>query len=281
VATLLMDIGADEPRVNQTLIEFLKSVKYEWKQAVAAVIQDPKNEAAKKAVDSYGALLGKLLVKMATRQQLGMASMIFLADSCFDVNQTKNASELYEGILKRAENDPAWKGPSDSPLIKVRAQLIGLLRSDKKYDQALGEADKLIEATGGKNLDALMERGRILQGWSEQDSQHLPDAVAHWTGLRVKLQSMRKKPIEFFEVMYNAAFCLIQEAKATGDRKKAGDAEKMLKSALILSPKLNGPDMVAKYKVLLDEAVSIARPGQAVPSQAVPAAPAQAAPAGK
>ncbi len=294
VATLLMDIGADEPRVNLTLIEFLKSVKFEWKQALAAVIQDPKNAAAKKTADSNGALLGKLLVKMATRQQLSMASMIFLADSCFDVNQTKNASELYEGILKRAENDPAWKGPNDSPLIKVRAQLIGLLRSEKKYEQALAEADKLIEATGGKNLDALMERGRILQGWAEQDAQspdaaqRLANAVAHWTNLRQKLQTMRKKPPEYLEVMYNAAYCLVQESKATGDRTKAGDAEKMLKSAMILNPKLNGPDMVAKYKVLLDEAISIARPGQAAPAQAVPAqaapadgTPAQAAPAGK
>jgi hypothetical protein len=87
---------------------------------------------------------------------------------------------------------------------------------------------------------------------------------------------MRKKPIEFFEVMYNAAYCLVQESKAKGDRAKAADAEKMLKSALILSPKLNGPDMVAKYNVLLNEAVGIARPGQ----QAAPAAaaPAQAGP---
>ena len=117
--------------------------------------------------------------------------MIFLADSCFDVSQMKNASELYGGILKRAEDDPTWLGPNAAALIKVRAQLIGLLRSEKKYEQALAEADKLIEATGGKNLDALMERGRILQGWAEQDPAHLPDAVAHWTDLRLKLQSIR------------------------------------------------------------------------------------------
>jgi hypothetical protein len=261
VATLLMDVGADEPRVNLALIEFLKNVKFEWKQAMVAVIEDPKNAAAKKVADANAALLGKLLVKMATRQQLSLASMIFLADSCFDVSETKNASVLYESILKRAEDDPTWLGPNAGALIKVRAQLIGLLRADKKYEQALAEADKLIEATGGKNLDALMERGRILQAWSEQDPNQLPLAVAHWTDLRMKLQTMRKKPPEFFEVMYNAAFCLVQEAKATSDRSKAADAEKMLKSALILSPKLNGPDMVAKYKVLLDEAVAIARPG--------------------
>jgi hypothetical protein len=163
-------------------------------------------------------------------------------------------------------------------LIKVRAQLIGLLRADKKYEEALSQADKLIEVTGGKNLDALMERGRILQGWAEQDPAHLPDAVAHWTDLRLKLQSIRagKKPDELFEVMYNAAYCLVQESKATGDRSKAGDAEKMLKSVLIQNSKLNGPDTVAKYKVLLAEAISIARPGEAPP-----ATPAQAGPGGQ
>ncbi len=31
----------------------------------------------------------------------------------------------------------------------------------------------------------------------------------------------------------------------------------MLKAALILSPKLNGPDTVAKYKVLLDKAITM------------------------
>ena len=79
---------------------------------------------------------------------------------------------------------------------------------------------------------------------------------------------MRKKPPEYFEVMYNAAYCLLQEAKEKGDRKKAGDAAKMLNSSLIISPKLNGPDMVAKYKVLLAEAIGIARPGEARPAAA-------------
>ena len=31
----------------------------------------------------------------------------------------------------------------------------------------------------------------------------------------------------------------------------------MLKAALILSPKLNGPDTVAQYKVLLDKAITL------------------------
>ena len=43
----------------------------------------------------------------------------------------------------------------------------------------------------------------------------------------------------------------------------------MLKAALILSPKLNGPDTVARYKVLLDKAITMQgrSPGQKVESK--------------
>ena len=56
VATLLMDIGADEPHHESDADRIPeKHAKFEWKQAVAAVIQDPKNAAAKKVADANGA----------------------------------------------------------------------------------------------------------------------------------------------------------------------------------------------------------------------------------
>ena len=68
--------------------------------------------------------------------------------------------------------------------------------------------------------------------------------------------------------MYNAAYCLVQESKATGDRSKAGDAEKMLKSVLIQNSKLNGPDTVARYKVLLAKRFRL--PGRVRPRRRLP-----------
>ena len=75
--------------------------------------------------------------------------------------------------------------------------------------------------------------------------------------LRIRLQAMRKKPDEYYDVMYNVAKCLVREAEKSKDKAvtldRAKKAEQVLKAALILSPKLNGPDTVAKYKVLLEQ----------------------------
>jgi hypothetical protein len=66
---------------------------------------------------------------------------------------------------------------------------------------------------------------------------------------------MQKKPPEYFEVVYNLATCLLFQAKQTQDKSKALQAEQLLKSILVLSPNLNGPDTVARYNELLGDVV--------------------------
>ena len=106
-----------------------------------------------------------------------------------------------------------------------------------------------------------MEKGRILEAWAEKDPAKFDRAVGHWAMLRTRLQPMKKKPPEYYEVMYNVAKCLVREAEKSNDKAVALDrakkAEQVLKAALILSPKLNGPDTVARYKVLLDKAITL------------------------
>jgi len=72
---------------------------------------------------------------------------------------------------------------------------------------------------------------------------------------------MRRRPDEYYEVMYNVAKCLVREAEKSQDKAttfdRAKKAEQVLKAALILNPKLNGPDTVAKYKVLLAKAITM------------------------
>ena len=59
--------------------------------------------------------------------------------------------------------------------------------------------------------------------------------------------------------MYHVAACLVREAEKSEDKAVAVDraqkAEQVLKAALVLSPKLNGPDTVARYQVLLMKAI--------------------------
>jgi len=68
-------------------------------------------------------------------------------------------------------------------------------------------------------------------------------------------------------VLYNAAFCLVRQASLNKNKEKAAQAEQMLKSMLVLTPKLSGPDMVAKYEALLKQAVSL-RGESSTPAQA-------------
>jgi tetratricopeptide (TPR) repeat protein len=131
--------------------------------------------------------------------------------------------------------------------------LVGLLRNEGKYDEAMKEVEQLIRANP-RDLAPLMEKGRILQTWAEQEPKFYSDAIAHWSSLRTTLSRMQKKPPEYYEVVYNLAACLVFQAKHGNDKEKALQAEKLLKSSLVLSPNLNGPETVARYNELLQEA---------------------------
>jgi tetratricopeptide (TPR) repeat protein len=266
VAALLMKVGEDAPNVNNVLLKFVSTVKNNWKQANATLI-DQKGDAkvmaaAKAAVAANKQLLAKMIEPMAKRKQLGLAGMVLVGDTCAELGLNEKAREEYQLVLDKAQ-DPDFVGNDPhvpAALTRVRAQLIGLLRTEKKYEEALKQVDKLIE-DNPHALEPRMERGRILQGWSEEDPSHFPEAVAQWTQLRSMLKQSRQrgpKPKEYYEVIYNAASCLVEEArqaKGVDIRKlKASQAVALLKSTKTLSPNLSGPDMVAKYEVLLGQA---------------------------
>ncbi len=75
------------------------------------------------------------------------------------------------------------------------------------------------------------------------------------------LLGMVKKPPEYFEATYNLAAALYGQASAAKDKtqaaEKAKQAEQLLKSTLILSPDLSGPEMVEQYNALLKKASAL------------------------
>jgi tetratricopeptide (TPR) repeat protein len=200
----------------------------------------------------------QLLDKLVARQQHAFADLVYIADSYAKLAVNDKARDQYDRIIKAAEADPnilpAKTGPA--AVTRVRAQLVGLLRNDGKFQEAMQQVDQLIK-NNPRDLAPLMEKGRILQSWSEADPKHYDEAVAHWTDLRTRLSRMQKKPPEFYEVVYNAASCLLAQAKKAGDKNKALQAEQLLKSTMVLSPSLSGPDMVAKYNDLLKTAIEM------------------------
>jgi tetratricopeptide (TPR) repeat protein len=186
--------------------------------------------------------------------------MVFIGDALNTIGKASEASAIYQKIIKRTETDQEFAARAKPAMSRIRSQLIGLLRHEGKHEQALKQVDQLIK-DNPTALEPLMEKGRILDAWSEKDPGKFSDAVSHWTLIRTRLQSMKKKPPEYYEVMYNVAASLVHEAEKSKDKAivldRAKKAEQVLKAALILNPKLDGPDMVARYKVLVNKAIAL------------------------
>jgi hypothetical protein len=260
-AAVLALVGAtsDEAEANLVLVDFAKLLGVEVKRADAAEINAgasrnrAQQDAAKATAAKVRAVQAKLLEQLATRKEHALASLIYLGDACVKVGLKQQARTLLEDVLKRAEADEEFRKSSASAITRARAQLVGLLRDERKFNEALEQVESLIESNPNA-LDLLMEKGRILQTWSEEDPSHFDAAVAHWTRLRTLMARLSRKPPEYYEVVYNAANCLVIQSEKSSDPSKASDAEKLLNAILFQAPQLNGEDTVARYKALIQKA---------------------------
>ena len=206
-------------------------------------------------------MLVTVLTKLAARRQLSLAGMAFVGDALETVGMTSEAGQEYQKILQRSKTDAEFAKVAAQATPRVRAQLIGALRREGQFEEALKQVNLLIDEKP-RVLEPRMEKGRILEAWAETEPKRYQDAVAHWSDLRNRLQQTRgKKPAEYYEVMYRVADCLVREAQTSADKREAMErarqAEQVLKSALTLYPALNGPEMVARYRTLLQRAMRL------------------------
>ena len=265
IGKMLMELGPDTLEVNRVLIEFARLLGGERRKAdaqlgrVGASANLAEVENAKKRLGTIQDMLVATLTRLAGRQQLSVAGMAFIAEALEALGMTAEAGREYRKILERTKTDPEFAKAAAAAAPRVRARLIGALRREGQFSEALKQVNLLIEEKP-RALEPRMEKGRILEAWAEAEPAHYPEAVAHWTDLRNRLLQIRgKKPPEFYEVMYRVADCLVHEAQTSTDSrralKQARQAEEVLKAALTLYPTLDGPETVARYKALLRRAV--------------------------
>jgi hypothetical protein len=262
-AGALFEVGPDTPPVNGVLVSLVKLLGDQWRQAEAEVIEassgadSARRTATRAAADERRKLLIESLGKLPARKQLALAARIYLADTSAELDQTDTARDVYQAILAQADADAEFAKTNAAALTGIRTKLVGLIRRKAKTAEefALGlkQVDELIAAYPNA-LEPLMEKGRLLQSWADVDPAKLDAAVAHWTVLRNRLARARRKPPEYYEVVYNAATCLFLDSLKTRNSEKALQAEQLLNATLVLSPRLSGPDMVALYKDLLERA---------------------------
>jgi predicted O-linked N-acetylglucosamine transferase (SPINDLY family) len=204
--------------------------------------------------------MDKLLVKMSSRKEMSIAASVYFADMCMEAGLPDVARSTYLRVAERAEKDQDYAKSGGKALMRVRAQLVDLMAKTGDYEQAYKQISQIV-AANPRALDILMTQGRILQSWSQADHSHYQQAVDHWAKLRNALQSTAKKPPEYYEATYNLAAALYGQAADAKDKTQAADkakqAEQLLKSTLVLSPELSGPEMVEKYDALLKKATAL------------------------
>lgn len=252
VASALADLGADDPAVNALLVGFATQLDQHRKEAEAELTRataagdQQATEAANAKLKSAQTQIGTLLKKLASRKEYAVPGLVALGDLCKAMGMSNEAKQLYQKVLDTPEADPR-------AVTRARAQLVGLLRQAGDFEQAVAEAQKLA-AAHSRALEAQMELARCLKARAEKDPARYDEAIAQWTKIRNMLQPIRKKPPEYYEVIYESAWCLYAQAYQTGEKipERVGEAIKLLKSAKVLNEKLSGPDMVAKYDALLD-----------------------------
>lgn len=259
-ALALVAIAQDNAHYNESLVTFARLMARELQRAqaakAAAVSGDAKTfAAATEKCKGLEQLLAKLLEPLLKRQELSLADLVHLGDLCAALGNNEQALAQYQRILERVQKDPESAQKAGRVIVRVRSQLVGLLRTQGKFEEAARQCDELI-AKNPRALEPRMVRGYIFEDWAKQNPEKYDAAVAQWTEVRLLLSRVQPKPSEYFEVVYRVASCLYAQGQKTKQPARLQQAEQVLKSTLVLSPKLSGPDQVTQYRDLLKQIVA-------------------------
>jgi hypothetical protein len=257
-AVSLAKLSPDTEKANAILVDLAKLMAIEIRKVEAEQAADATAIALPGAASTSTAKLretqGELIDLIVGRKALAIPQLIFVGDACIDLGKSDMARDIYARLLDSIDKDPEAKKTAGAAVTRVRSRQVGLLRADGKLDDAYKQVEALLKAHPNA-LEPMLEKGYILEAIAERNPKRSDDCVAHWTELRLRLGKTRPVPPEYFEVLYNCARVLVRQARALKDKEKALTAEKMLKATLVLTPKLSGEDMVAKYNTLLKAAI--------------------------
>lgn len=269
-ALVLVELSGDEPRFNEVLVTFVKLLGQELRRAEGALTNAVPGDA--KAVqeasaqrDALRQMIPKLLDSLLKRQNYSAADRAALGDACAMVGLTDQALKQYKLMVDKAKEEPDAAKSAGRAMVRAEAQLISLLRTEGKFEEAVKQSDELI-AKNPRSLEPRMVRAQILEDWAQKDQAKYAAAVAQWTEVRTLLGRLTKKPPEYYEAIYHTASCLYGQAQATKDPSKLLQAEQVLRTTMVLSSKLSSPDMVARYNDLLKR-IAAARPNASAASE--------------
>jgi hypothetical protein len=250
---LLIQRAADRARYNELLVNLARLLRQEYDRRTKALddAARPLNAREETAAqrEALRQLLIKTLPKLAARREYSATDRLHLGGLYAELGLNDEAVRQLEQGLQGAEAAGSATDGGRGTL-RARTQLVGLLRSQGKFAEALQLSDTLVREYP-RSIEPRMTKARLLEDWAAQDPQKYAEAVAEWTAVRTRLGRLPQKPPEYYEAVYHTAWCLRGQWQMTQDAAKLLQAEQLLKSTLVLNSKLSGPKMVADYQELL------------------------------
>jgi tetratricopeptide (TPR) repeat protein len=291
VGGVLIDLGPDNPRVNGTLVQFIQRVDAE-RRAIEKKLNELPDSTSPAELDrirndlqSIKTMLGNMLMKMSTREQLNATSMVYIGRLFGDLDMIDEAEKQFRNLLKKADDDPDFRKDAEKLFAWVRSKQVEMLRKRGKYQEALEQSEKLAAEYKGA-LEPLVAQAEILQAWAEKDPSKYDTAIGKWTEIRRKLERKNPHPPQYYDSVYNTAALLLSQAKkmmATNKEaalEKGRTGEKVINSLLIGLPNLDGTaETKAKFTKLKNQLILLrgGKPEANVTAPGVRPAPAAAA----
>ncbi len=193
---VLIDLGPDVEYVNDALLRFARLLEKKRKEAEAAVIAavvPAEVTAAKNRVAAMNQLLGKLLMKLASRNNVSPVGMVWIAETSSAVGQDQAAEMQCQRFLKLIQSNPAFRkiaGPN-APT-RIRTLLVHILGKTGQFQAALEQVTKLI-AEHPTALEPRLEECRLRHSWAEQDPDQVLGAQRVSEALRTSLDRITGK----------------------------------------------------------------------------------------
>ena len=200
---VLMDLGPDTEAVNAELLKFAKLVDQERKKAEAELIAavGPAETEAKEHLAAMKEMLGKLLMKLASREQVSAAGMVWIATTCSAIDLDDAAEKLCQRYIERVKKDAEFAAHGGKQgQTRVRTLLISILRNKEKYEEAYNQIQLIIKEHPWA-LEPKEEEIHILLDWGAKEPAKFNEAITKCDVLRRSMEKMKPRPPEYYQVL--------------------------------------------------------------------------------
>ena len=191
---------------------------------------------------SYKAILNTV-VESKTGQTY--ESLDWAGSSLFALDAYQDAEKVFRRMLNDYSQDAKFlqQSSAKAKMTLIRIKLASALRGQRKFDEANSLLDEALSQKP-PYLDALLEKGMLLEAEAEAGQGTWAAAIKYWEELTRRTERFRPRPPAYYDAWYHVAWGFFKQ-------KNPVKARQALMGVMRLSPNVGGPEMKAKYQGLL------------------------------